>query len=383
MKNKILAIVLLCVAVVGSGMAQEKAVKNAKRAFSQQKLTDAAGLIDAAVQNPETMNSLDAWMYRGKIYLAIARNPLLARDYPNAADLSREAFEKVLQMDPSDKTVLLLRTDITNLAGVYYDNGANKFGEKQYAEAAADFEASLNLALLEGTYDTNAAFNIALCASNANMLDKAIEYYKVLVDARTQLSSAYVGLADAYFRNDQKDMAAAVIEEAVKQFPEEKSVYLSAASVYLRMGLNEKASELLNTALAKWGDDASFQLFVGIAYENDKEYDKAEAAYKKALELNPDYAEAIYNLGAFYINKGNRIKDEANALPLEENEKYEQMEAQAKEIFQQAIPYLTKVLESQPENLNVMMSLRDVYVHLGMMDKASELRQKIDELQAE
>lgn len=381
MKNKILAILFLSLAVVGSGLAQEKVLRKAKRDFSKQAFGNAATLIEQVIVHPETQGNIEAWLTRGRIYLGIARNPLLARDYPNAADLSKESFEKVLQLDPSDKNVIMMRTDISNLAGVFYDNGAAHFESKNFEQAVSDFENSLNLMVMEGVYDTNAAFNIALCASNANMLDKAIEYYKVLVDDAYPLSSAYIGLADAYFRNDQKDLAAEVIEKAVKAFPEEKSVYTSAASVYLRMGANEKAEQLLNTALSKWSEDAAFQLFIGIAYENSQEYDKAEAAYKKALELNPEYAEAIYNLGAFYVNKGIRIKDEANALPLEENEKYEQMDAQSKEVLRQALPYLQKVMAAQPQNLNVMMTLRDVYVQLGMMNEAGELRGKIEELQ--
>lgn len=381
MKNRILVLCLVLAGMVGTGMAQMKALKTAKRYLTQEKYSEAAGLIDQVVANPETANMLDAWITRGKVYLAISRNPLLVRDFSNAADLSKESFEKALQIDPSDKTRLLVRNDLNGLAGVFYDNGANKFEEGAFAVAVAEFEKSLQMNKLEGIYDTNCAFNVALCASNANMLDKAIEYYKVLVDAGYPLSSAYVGLADAYFRNGQKEDAARVIEEAVARFPEEKSVYISASSVYLRMGANEKASGLLNTALAKWGDDASFQLFIGIAYENDKQYDKAEAAYLKALELKPDYAEAIYNTGAFYVNKGIRLKDEANALPLEEEAKYEELEAQSKDVFNKALPYLQKVIEAQPRNVNVMMTLRDVYMQLGQADKAKEWSEKIQALE--
>ena len=381
MKNRILVLCLVLAGMVGTGMAQTKAVKTAKRYLTQEKYSEAASLIDEAVVNPETSSMLDAWITRGKIYLAISRNPLLARDYANAADASMESFQKALQIDPSDKTRLLLRNDISGLAGIFYDNGARKFESQDFESAVAEFEKSLQMSGMEGIYDTNCAFNIALCASNANMLDKAIEYYKVLVDAAYPLSNAYVGLADAYFRNGQKEEAASVIEDAVRNFPEEKSVYISASSVYLRMGYNEKASELLNSALTKWGDDASFQLFLGIAYENDKQYDKAEAAYLKALELNPDYPEAIYNTGAFYVNKGIRLKDEANALPLEEEAKYEELDAQSRDVFNKALPYLQKVMEAQPENINVMMTLRDVYMQLGQADKAKEWSDKIHALE--
>ncbi len=383
MKNRILVLALALACFTGVGMAQVKSLKSAKRFLQQEKYSDAVALIEKVVVDPETADMLDAWVTRGKIYLAISRNPLMLRDYPTAADMSKESYEKAFQIDPSDKNVFLLRNDINGLANVFYDNGARRYEERNFALAAEEFEKSFQVSQMEGVYDTNCAFNIALCASNAGVLDKAIEYYKALVDAGAPLSGAYVGLADAYFRNDQKEEASAVIENAVSLFPDDRNIYINASSVYLRMGANEKASELLNTALEKWSDDAPFQLFIGIAYENDGKYAEAEAAYLKALELNPDYAEAIYNTGAFYVNQGIRLKDEANALPLEEETKYAELEAAAKEMFNKSIPYLQKVLEAQPQNVNVMMTLRDVYMQLGQSAAAKEWGDKVKELQGE
>lgn len=377
-------ILLAAFFVVGFSFAQEKAVKTAKKYYSQQKWSDAAGVIDAAVQNPETINSLDAWILRGRIYLSIANNPLLMRDYPNAAELSKESFERALRIDPSDKNLIMLRQNIRDLAGIFYDRGANLYEEAAYTQAVEAFETSLSVSMLESEYDTaNLAFNIALCAFNASMYEKAIEYAGVVINSTAANPSIYAIQAESYFQSGKKDEAVNAMNAALARFPEDKSVYTSASSVFLRIGLNEKAGEVLNTALEKWGDDASFQLFLGIAYENDKEYAKAEAAYKKALEINPEYMDAIFDLGAFYVNQGIRLNDEANALPLEETAKYDELRAQANQSLNQALPYLQQVIEMQPDNLKVMMTLRDVYVQLGKTEEANALREKIDAMQAE
>lgn len=377
-------ILLAAFFVVGFSFAQEKAVKTAKKYYSQQKWSDAAGVIDAAVQNPETINSLDAWILRGRIYLSIANNPLLMRDYPNAAELSKESFERALRIDPSDKNLIMLRQNIRDLAGIFYDRGANLYEEAAYTQAVEAFETSLSVSMLESEYDTaNLAFNIALCAFNASLYEKAIEYAGVVINSTAANPSIYAIQAESYFQSGKKDEAVNAMNAALARFPEDKSVYTSASSVFLRIGLNEKAGEVLNTALEKWGDDASFQLFLGIAYENDKEYAKAEAAYKKALEINPEYMDAIFDLGAFYVNQGIRLNDEANALPLEETAKYDELRAQANQSLNQALPYLQQVIEMQPDNLKVMMTLRDVYVQLGKTEEANALREKIDAMQAE
>lgn len=380
MRNKLL-ILLTAFFVVGFSFAQEKAVKTAKKYYSQQKWSDAATTIDAAVQNPETVNSLDAWTLRGKIYLSISNNPLLARDYPNAAELSKESFERALRIDPSDKNLIMLRQNIRDLSGVFYDKGANLYEQADYAAAVTAFETSLEVSQLESEYDTSAAFNVSLCAFNAAQYDKAIKYAQIVVNSSIATPNIYAIQAESYFQSGNRDAAVQTMDAAVARFPEDKTVYTSASSVYLRIGLNEKAGEILNTALEKWGDDASFQLFLGIAYENDKEYEKAEAAYKKALEINPEYMDAIFDLGAFYVNQGIRLNDEANALPLEETAKYDELRAQANQSLNQALPYLQQVIEKQPDNIKVMMTLRDVYVQLGKTEEAKALREKIDAMQ--
>lgn len=383
MRNKLL-ILLAAFFVVGFSFAQEKAVKTAKKYYSQQKWSDAAGVIDAAVQNPETINSLDAWILRGRIYLSIANNPLLMRDYPNAAELSKESFERALRIDPSDKNLIMLRQNIRDLAGIFYDRGANLYEEAAYTQAVEAFETSLSVSMLESEYDTaNLAFNIALCAFNASMYEKAIEYAGVVINSTAANPSIYAIQAESYFQSGKKDEAVNAMNAALARFPEDKSVYTSASSVFLRIGLNEKAGEVLNTALEKWGDDATFQRFIGMAYENTQQYEQAEAAFKKSLEIDPGYFDAVFSLASFYVEKGKRIENEANDVPFEENDKYERLKEEARQVFEQSIPYLQQIVEKDPGNLNVLMVLRDVYVQLGKTEEANALREKIDAMQAE
>ena len=59
----------------------------------------------------------------------------------------------------------------------------------------------------------------------------------------------------------------------------------------------------------------------GSIYDQKKEFVKAEADYKKAIELKADYFDALYNLGALFFNNGAEIYNQANDLPLKEIKK--------------------------------------------------------------
>jgi len=47
---------------------------------------------------------------------------------------------------------------------------------------------------------------------------------------------------------------------------------------------------------------------LGIAYNDEGNYDKAIECYQKAITIDPDYADAYYNLGLAYKDKGNYDK---------------------------------------------------------------------------
>ncbi len=54
-------------------------------------------------------------------------------------------------------------------------------------------------------------------------------------------------------------------------------------------------------------------MLLGIIYEKQKRYDKSEAHYRSALEVNPEFAAAANNL-AFYLADQNKEIDEALRL---------------------------------------------------------------------
>src|SRR4030042_768531 len=65
--------------------------------------------------------------------------------------------------------------------------------------------------------------------------------------------------------------------------------------------------------------DAHYYFEQGIEYYKTGQYDNALSDYNKALEINPNYAEAYYNRGTTYGKKGqydNAISDFNKALEI-------------------------------------------------------------------
>ena len=84
-------------------------------------------------------------------------------------------------------------------------------------------------------------------------------------------------------------------------------------------------------------DNASLYYVEGNIYTGIKDYDKADAAYKKALEIQPEYDMAFYGIGTTILKRGEDLVDEMNALDVREWKKYDQMKAQLDELYKSAL----------------------------------------------
>lgn len=374
------AAIVLALGMTGNAFAQKKAVNAALKSVNSGKLDAGVENIEAAIQNPETMSLSNTWVVRGDVYTAVASNPFFAKRYENPADKALESYQKAMELDPSDKMHTILALKLPNLAGAFYDLGTEAFSAGDFAAATVDFEKSLAVTMLMGDPDSASMFNIALCAANDNQLEKAAEFYGALVAAAYPMMGIYNGLADVYVRMDRKDEVAPLMDLLVERFETDSTAYVTAVGILLNIGDNEHSEVILAKAVEKWPTDPFLYLAMGVAYENSKQAEKAEEAYKKALELNPEYPEAIYNLGAFYVNQGIDIQNQARNLPLDATAEYDALSAQANALFQQSIPYLEKIVEAQPNNVDALNTLRGIYIQLNQMDKANEIKARVDAL---
>ena len=120
----------------------------------------------------------------------------------------------------------------------------------------------------------------------------------------------------------------------------------------LDAGFNEEAKKNLLYLIRSFPDNAELLYNLGIAYEKLKQFEKAENAYIRAIEISPE-TDFFYNLGITFI----------------EEEKYEE-----------AIPVFKKVLEAEPDDSNSYFNLGLCYFKTREFDSALENFQKTIEL---
>ena len=118
-------------------------------------------------------------------------------------------------------------------------------------------------------------------------------------------------------RMDRTEEAEKAFQEAIRRSPKDIQAYMSYGNMLRGRERFAEAAEIYparstltrNRARADW----SLFYFRGIAYERTKEWAKAEADFKKALELYPDQPLVLNYLGYSWVDMGLNL-DEAMAM---------------------------------------------------------------------
>ena len=377
MKN-FFVLVLLISTVTSYGQKQVVSAYNANKAG---KYADAATYIDEAITVEKAMVKEKTWRYRGEIYLNIAKDTALTNAYPTALWTAKESYFKARELDTKDNYEREIVTGLGLVQTTAANQGIDDYSSESFDRAAGKFDLSAEIAGMFDVVDTMAIFNAALCYEKSNNVDLAVERYKTCGASGYQIPNVYLFVANLLRQNGRDEDALAELQAARVMFPREQSLIIEELNIYLEAKDFERAEN--NLKLAAEGDPTNEILWfsLGSVYDNLDKDDLAAEAYLKALELQPQYFDANYNLGAMYFNQAVQGTNEANdmwkpRMSKAESDKQKGLEDAAKEMFNQAKPFLEAAHSENAKDIDTIRSLRDIYARTGeddLMLKMSEL----------
>ena len=135
------------------------------------------------------------------------------------------------------------------------------------------------------------------------------------------------------------------LEEALEKEELSAPFWRALAIAYMKTADDERALYYFYEAINREPNDYMSYFFIGTIYENHFVFEDAAKAYKKAVEINPQFAQALNNLG--YCYKEMRF-------------------------WSYAIEYYKKALDIWPENPNYHYNIGNAYTHKGLYDEAFE-----------
>jgi len=189
----------------------------------------------------------------------------------------------------------------------------------------------------------------------------------------------FKNIALIYIELGKSEEAKAAIKEARIENPEDVALILTEADLFLKEKDMVSYKNLIVEALEKKPNDANLIFNLGVVSYNNKEIVDAEKYYVKAIELDPKYVDAFLNLAILKLDAEKVLIEKMNKLGTStaEMKKYDVLKKQREDVYKSAIPYLKKVTELSPDNVEAIKTLIGVYNALEMFDEAKVLKAQL------
>lgn len=396
---------------------------NLDQSNNKAKLKDAVDAIDRAGNTAEGPADIGYWQLKGDIYNEIANQIVAVRqlgfgsleelpqvDKPglqayNAYKKALSMAEKGFQKKDALKGLQLVQSNLANL-GIY------KYEEENYETAFEDFYSVIeihDILKAEGeksSLDAEADYNNQLYISglaglNAKMYDKALPLFEKLYEMKYDKPAIYEALYSIKAADEKvgPENAYKYLETGRQLYPEDVSLLFADINHYLKIGKMEVLLTKLQEAINKEPDNVSLYSVMGNVYDNlyqksNEAGDTTQAAqyFQKALDLygqasskDPNYADPVYSIGALYYNKAaitsQKMNELADDYSKEGLKKYEAFRKVVFENFDKALPYFQKSESIDPNSINTLIALKEIYAKKDQLDLSNEFKKRLEVVQ--
>lgn len=419
MKTKIFSMLLLCFFI--TTYAQKREIRKAESAVDDGEFSEAKSLLkeveNTFTQEKEKWQSR-YWLTKGNAFLAEGLGTSF-EDLKTAAESYQKAIDLDEDVEDAKKGLEQVRAALVNNAVEDQKKGKNMLASSKLYEA---YEL--------GKKDTLYLYYAAESAVSAQEYDKALEYYKKLLDLNydgsktlyqaTNIEKGVVetfgsevlrdasikagthkdpnnekapsktgdiakNVAFIYIQQDKPEKAIESMARAKEENPGDLDLMQEEANLYYNLGNIKKYNEIMSEVAEQNPNDPVVFYNLGVSAERLEDIEKAKAYYEKAIELDPEMANAYNNIASLILSEDKKITEEMNKLGMSaaDTKKYEELKAKKVEVIKAAIPYLQKTIELDPSNIRAMKYLKNIYMLTENTEKSKEMDKIIKEAESQ
>ena len=305
----------------------------------QGKFTEALATIrKARAKDPK---SLEAGYNEGLLLDVLGRYDESIAVYQKMVELTDHANGAYTQEEKANRSIFLER-----LGSVYHE-------QNKTTEAISAYQKMIDLG---GDFAIRGYQGQADTYRDAKMFDEATAVCRKAVAANPNNRELKLLLAWQLADTGKLDEGLAIANGMLDGKPGDREVYLQISQIQLRLKHWKEAEDALNKAepfATKDEDKAQLYFQKGALAEREKKYDQAEQFFHKSLDIEPNNAIALNNLGYMLVDKTSRYAD--------------------------ALKYIRKAVEIEPTNGAYLDSLGWVYFKLGQYEQSEDnLRKAVE-----
>jgi len=410
---KKLMIMALMAGAATTAFAQDAVVKEAKKLLSKGDFNAAAQTLAPALTSNETLDKAAAWNLQTDIYFqqySQQAEAAIKSAIPGAKEKADstlmynsaiKALESAIETDKYDqmpdakgkvkrKFLTANQNRFKGLSIPLVQGGQYFYGKKNNDEAIRMWKAYVNLRetslfkdVPEADFPKEPFYNDILyyCAFLSHQMQKyddAVAYAKRLAEA----DPSKAGEANEIIIFSKKEMMKTpqdsldyvnTVKDLHKANPEEERYFNLLMEYYTRSNNQKALAEWAEEEIALNAENKMAWALKGEVQMNDRDWDNAVESYKKAIELDNEFIQCIFNAGVCLNGKAIDLKDKladknTGGLTKANADK-------VKAILADALSFLERAKELDPdrEKVNWAYPLYQIYYSLGDKAKSDEM----------
>jgi tetratricopeptide (TPR) repeat protein len=406
MKTNMLIMAAMLIGLAGFAQkseikAAEKAMKSGDAATAKASLQSAAGAIAGADERTQAQY----YFLKGQVYSDLAKKGDMSA-FGEAVD----SYKKVLSVEEASGKVKYsgdAKAQTSSVANDLVNAAVEDNKEKKFKDAAEKLYMAYELSPRDTVY----LYYAASSAVNSGDYEMSLDYYEELrdvgydgsqmeyratnvetgevetmqktqrdlmvksgtysnpVDEKTESKRAEIvrNIALIHTQLGNNDEALEAYKTARADNPDDVNLVLNEANLYYQLGDKDKFKELMAEAARMAPDNPDLHYNIGVINMEQGDLEAARESYRKAIEVNPGYVNAQLNLSTTYVNEGNGLIDDMNALGTSRDDiaKYDALKAQKDELFKEGAVVLEDALKVNPGNEAILSQLKNIYGALG------------------
>ena len=412
---------LICVGLISSTLffsfdsfAQSKNVQDAYSKFKMvspkndaeknlRTLEEAKKFIDAAAENPETKEDPKMHFYRGQIYMSLYE---LSAQQAMASGNADQALLETYKSNAAKSFIFCLnepkkkfKDDVTGMAdmkfSMLFDGGVKMYNEKKYEQAlgmffqAYDIKNMLNMDYGDSKKNAIISMNqiveretskyVLLKDSASNLI---LQKTKIIEEnPNTNVSEIQSKIDDLVNQIDiektKVNNVVLLVNQIKSAFPKEVDILITLINIELKRNDLVAAEKYMAEAVSLDPNNKVLHYNLGTSYMSQGLNEKAEESLNKALEIDPAYKDAQYQLGAHLYNWANEVNKQAGELN-SNDPKVPELENQAEQLLKKSLNVLEKYIEINPNDKDVLGIIYKTHYKLGNAEKGKEYKARFD-----
>ena len=222
------------------------------------------------------------------------------------------------------------------------------------------------------------AFNIFYTAFNDKNVELMDKYYDLALQFDNKESHNFVLRAKPQMLKDQGKTEEWIVamKEMIALAPDSEvgEIGMQQLMAHYNSAGNEAVDAYTKELVEKYPESKVANYCRGFAFYAKSDFSNAITFFQKSVEIEPDYADGVYNCGYCYYQNALEKAREISGKKMKSQAAIKAAEDEVKGLFAKAAPYFERYRELEDKDPSKWASpLKVIYNNIGEKEKAAEM----------